>query len=478
MWFSRPKVPTIVLGESGDPWPSRRLPLRPPPVVALGPAEQRYHASVFGQSGAGKSRLLQSIALQHIRQGLGVGVLEPHHDLSYDILATLVEDGFYRAPDAFERVLYIDWGNGAYVPFNVLKAPYEPYEIASNVLDAFHRVWPSLAEGAAPAFDNVVTRGVRVLIDNGLPLTKLELLVTDQAFRTQCLKKVTDPNVRHYWQGFFDQMRATDQLNEIQSTFRRLSILVNSPVLEKTLGQPENALDFRKIMDAGQAVIINLGNIGDALTQRLVGALLMIQIELAAKSRTNLPPNQRVPFTLLVDEWPAFAAQQDTISHILSQCRKFGLRMYLAAQSLAQVDGQRLVGALENCRIKIAFGLGRDSAVEQAKHIGDVDPMEIKEQATTPTQHNTFLSVPDQYELWTKDLQNLKTRQAYVKISNNPAVKITTLATPDPHPDPVTLSWVLATYRHRYQKTAEEVDVLMRTTVPESKPAIEKLYTT
>ena len=44
--------------------------------VRLGKKEQRYHAAVFGRSGSGKSRFLQSVWLQHVAKGRGVGLIE------------------------------------------------------------------------------------------------------------------------------------------------------------------------------------------------------------------------------------------------------------------------------------------------------------------------------------------------------------------------------------------------------------------
>jgi len=111
-------------------------------------------------------------------------------------------------------------------------------------------------------------------------------------------------------------------------------------------------------------------------------------LEQAALSRTDLTPAQRRrPYTVLVDEWPSFAAQDDTIGTILSQTRKFNLRLYLAAQSTCQITSERLNGALENCRLNVVFGLGRDSAVHQSRHIGWVDPMVLKEAPLTSVQH-------------------------------------------------------------------------------------------
>ena len=186
---------------------------------------------------------------------------QPHHDLSFDCVTSLFARGFYKDPEAYRRVVYIDWANGSYVPFNILKSKAEPHSIAANVLDAFHRVWPALGQGAAPAFDNVVKRGIRVLLANDLPLTQLERLVIDHAWRRGLLGNVTDEGVLNYWLNFFDQMKSTDQLAEVTSTLRRLSLLMDNPLLKYTLGQPDNALDFRALMDQGRSVIINLGNV-------------------------------------------------------------------------------------------------------------------------------------------------------------------------------------------------------------------------
>jgi hypothetical protein len=175
-------------------------------------------------------------------------------------------------------------------------------------------------------------------------------------------------------------------------------------------------------------VIINLGNIADAETRRLIGAMVLVQLEQAALSRTDISPADRRPFTVLVDERPSFAAQDDTIGTILSQTRKFNLRLYLAAQSTSQITSERLNGALENCRLNIVFGLGRDSAVQQSRHSAAVDPMLLKEAPLTEIQHGQYMPVPEQFESWTQDLMTLPQQVAYVKLHTENAVKVRTLS--------------------------------------------------
>jgi hypothetical protein len=420
--------------------------------VRLGPVEQKYHAAIFGRSGSGKSKLLQGVFLQHVAQGKGVGLLEPHHDLSFDSLCSLVGQGFFKRPDAYSRMIYLDWGNGAYVPFNVLAGRAEPHTVALNALDAMLRVWPELQE--APMFQTLFLSACMALIANRLPITFLYQLLTEKGFRDICLRAVSDPLVHQCFDNY-DKL-GRDQPQAAGSTLRRCYLLSFSPLARYTLGQPDNILDFRKIMDEGRAFIINLGNVGDPETRKLLGAMLMVQIEQAALSRSDLLPSQRTPCTLLIDEWPSFAAQEKTISHILSQTRKFNLRLYLSAQSLAQVESSRLIGALENCKLQIAFGLGRDSAETQARHIGDVDPMLVKEAQLTETQHNVFHGVSEQFETWTQELQSLKPRQAYMRVEGRPAVKIRTRNVEQGRISQDQLEEVLSSYKRLYQRNEGE----------------------
>jgi len=127
------------------------IPLLGWPHVFLDRHEQAFHAMIWRITGQGKSVLLQQVFLQHFFKGGGVGIIEPHHDLSCQTLSYLVGRGYFRDPKAFERLVYIDWGNGAFVPFNVLRSRHaSPHDVALNVLEAMLRVWPELAQ--APFF--------------------------------------------------------------------------------------------------------------------------------------------------------------------------------------------------------------------------------------------------------------------------------------------------------------------------------------
>lgn len=453
--------------------------------LQLNTREQAYHGLVVGKSGSGKSKLLQWIMDSYIRNSLkessrlgsysshGATVLEPHHDLSFDILTNLVASGFYTRPDAFERVVYLDFGNDAYVPFNVLAGGGDSHIKASLVLDAMFRIYPELQ--AAPTFTELFESGVVALIENDLPLTALHRLYTDRPFRQRCMKRVEhDEAVFQTFAHFEDLGR--DQAQEAGSTIRRAFQLIFNPTARLSLGQTDNFLPFRQWMDDGRFVILNLGGIRDSLSRKILGALLMVQLEQAALSRTDLLPQDRVQHTILVDEWPTFAATEESLGHILSQARKFGLNIYLACQSLSQISGKRLSGAFENCKLGVFFSLGHDSAEVSSRQIGDFDPHHLKETEAgefnflgqieedqrSPTSHDQYMPLLEQVQVWMNELKDLSPRYCYVKVDTAKAVKVRTPKVSSPRVDKQELEWVLQTYRQLYQRSRSEAEQKIR----------------
>lgn len=439
------------------------------PKFWLTPEDQAHHATIWGRTGSGKSYLLLNLFLQHLNKGHGVGLIDPHGDLSLDILSYLTNRGFFRDSRGFRKLVYIDWGSRAVTPFNVLLRSEtardaddliddQAHSLALNILDVAYRVWPELRTGA-PLFKQLYVSAVMALIAAELPLSFLADVLENQAFRSACLSKVDDSRIITTWRNF-EKLPVKDQLMEAGSTMRRAWDLTFHPILRHALGSPDKVARHREWMDSSTCVIHNLGRIKDRLTRQILGALLLVDIEQAALSRADTPFAKRIPFTLLVDEWGMFAAQEDTIAHVLSETRKYGLRLYLAAQSLSQVGSARLAGALENCKLNVALGLGPDSAEAQARYLADFDPSLVKEEAGSATQHALYASVFEQREAWVTELRNLDTRLGYVKLANRPAVKIKTLAIGDLQAKAEALDQVLSTYRALYQRSQQEAERL------------------
>lgn len=433
---------------------------RSPVPFFITPADQAYHGLLWGSTGTGKSKLLQSVFLQSVNKGRGVCLVDPHSDLALGCLSYLAAHGYFQRGDAFDKLVYVDFGQGGHLPFNVLAGRYEPHTTALNALETLVRTWPDL--DTAPLFRTLFLSAALVLIQNHRPLTDINALLLDRDFRRQLLERVTDPLVLQTF-AFYDRHGQ----GSAGSTLRRAFLLSFSPITRGILGQPDNLLDIRGMMDRGVSLIVNLGTIPDPVTRRLVGSLVMVQIEQAALSRTDQPQQYRRPWTCLVDEWPSFCATRaDTLEHVLSQARKFNLRLWLAAQSLSQIPSERLSGAFENCRLSVTFRMGHDSARIQAKHLGEIDPYRVKQSARTATGRDQYMSTGEQLEEWVQAIIGLPPRHAYVKLHGKGTTAIRTLTVEEPQIQEGELAAVIAEYRRQYQRPAREVAALGQTSPP------------
>ena len=245
----------ITLGTQG-------LPLLGRPFV-LEPAEVATHKHVIGVTGQGKSKLLASMYVQLMNQGVGCALIDPHADLAADVLGILADTGFFERPDAYERLLYIDFSDRErFLPFNVLDQPYDDHTVAKNIVEACKRAWPALADGSAPQFENILLAGSLALIQNNEPLSSLPKLLTDKSFRDRLLANVSDEAIVDFFHARFDKW-GRETATMIESTLRRAFLLTFSPSLRYSLGQRTNSLNFRKLMDEGTCVLFNLGGLDE-----------------------------------------------------------------------------------------------------------------------------------------------------------------------------------------------------------------------
>ena len=431
----------------------------PPPLrisVHLGVAELTSHVHLTGATNSGKSRLLAHFALSLIERGEGVTLLDPHGDAARLVMAQLVSRGIYNDPAAYERIAYLDLPEasrvGRYVPLNILAQPFDAPTTARLVLEALRRAWPALDDGVAPAFENAVLTGVSVLIRHRLPLVFLHDVLTDAAWRGELLKEVTDATVR----GFFarlDRWTSREQALYLESTLRRAFLLGFSPVLRYSLGQAENRPGpFRQRMDAGQSLIVNLA-LPDPDARQLLGSLLTVFMEQGALQRADVPSGERGRnHTLILDEFADVSSQSGTaLTHILEQCRKFGLGLVLANQSGSQLT-ERIKGALGGVGTTIIFRLGRADAEEAARWIGATDATAIKHAGDDRAAHPLYAPLPEQWEEWTRAIQRLRPRQMFVRrlppthpLARRFQARVAWLRTPDlpdPQVDPARLAAV------------------------------------
>ena len=108
------------------------------------------------------------------------------------------------------------------------------------------------------------------------------------------------------------------------------------------------------------------------------------------------------------------------MARILSECRKYRLHLGLAHQTITQLPGQRIQGALENAKLKIIFGTGRQTAEAIVKDLFLPDPQAIKHEVVDveaqDRTHPVFDPLQDQYETAVQQIQKQHRQQVLVKL--------------------------------------------------------------
>ena len=396
------------------------------PKFRISSQVRKFHTYVVGLTGRGKSKFLQNCILQDIKAGRGCAVIDPHGDLAKDILQSLIADRFFEVETALDRILYVSPRRRDYViPFNVLKPPdatTETYEISQRVISAFMRTWARVLL-EPPRFQQIMRASLAALVENNETLCNLYQLLTDDEYREKLLQNIPNQKVKNDCLSFFNNEYnkwGRERSSMISSTTNKVSALTDNPNLFYMLGQKENKLNIRKIMDEGKVLIVDLGDCDDE-TKRLFGTLIVTGFEQAALSRSRTFLNDRKPYYLYIDEFQDFACHPgaaETFSQMLSQVRKFGLHMILANQSIAQLN-QELQTALGNAQTIVSFRISRADAEALARVLGEVNPETIKRENQTDYQHPLYSPLNEQWEGFIQHLTKQKVRQATVKTADD-----------------------------------------------------------
>ena len=224
---------------------------------------------------------------------------------------------------------------------NMLEASTEDEKhfVASSIIGLMYKLFDPYKTGiVGPRFEHAVRNAMlTVMSEPGNTFVELVRVLQDPKFVQELLPKVKDPIVRRYWTDQIAQtsdFHKSEVLDYIVSKFGRF---VTNKMMRNIIGQGESAFNFRKVMDEGKILLINLakGKIGEE-NSNFLGLLLVPKILVAAMSRQDTPEDQRRPFYMYVDEFQNFATPD--FAQILSEARKFKLSLTVANQFIGQMD--------------------------------------------------------------------------------------------------------------------------------------------
>lgn len=323
-------------------------------VFGMPRSDRGRHLYIVGQTGVGKSGMLELLTISDIYSPYGFAVVDPHGDYALNVLQRIPE---HRAND----VIYF---NPADTDFPIAFNPMEVYDqklkthTASELIGVLKRMF----ESWGPRLEYILRYSLLALLDYpNATMLDITRILTDKKFREEVLGHVEDPVVLNFWRVEFASWNDKFAAEAVAPVLNKVGAFTANPTVRNIIGQPKSSFNIRRIMDDRKILIVNLsrGLIGED-NAALLGALLVTKVQMAAMSRADIPLEQRTPFYLYVDEFQNFAT--DSFATILSEARKYGLNLTVANQYIAQMSLSVKDAVFGNVGSIIAFRMGADDA--------------------------------------------------------------------------------------------------------------------
>lgn len=318
--------------------------------------DRSRHVYIIGQTGAGKSGLLELFALSDIFHGQGYAIIDPHGDLA-------VNNMRFIPGSRMQDVVYFNPADTAYpVGFNPLEVtnPEQKSNISSEVIGVLKRMF---GESWGPRLEYILRYTILALLDRpSTTMLDISRMLTDKKFRKETLTYCTDTVVLQFWNVEFASWTDKFAAEAIAPVLNKVGAFTANPTIRNIIGQPKSTFNIRQIMDEGKILIVNLskGLIGED-NAAILGSFLVTKIQLAAMSRSDIPNiADRRPFYLYVDEFQNFAT--DSFATILSEARKYALNLTVANQYISQMTDTVRDAVFGNVGSMISFRVSADDA--------------------------------------------------------------------------------------------------------------------
>lgn len=334
-------------------------------IFGIKDIDRRRHLWAIGKTGTGKSTLIANMAIDDMKKGRGVAIIDPHGDLSDIILnyvpASRMNDVIYFNPNDRDRPIRL----------NVLevKNPAQRELIVSGIVAIFNKLY---GHSWGPRLEYILRNTLLALSEiQGMTLVDVPRLLTDRVFRHDAMAKLKDPVIKRYFENEFDKMPEKMLQESIAPILNKVGQFVSSPMIRAIIERPSSSIDMEEIMNDGKILIANLsqGKIGED-NAALIGAMLITKFQLAAMNRVDRSEAERRDFYLYVDEFQNFATS--SFIKILSEARKYKLNLTMANQYMAQIPIEVQKAILGNAGSIISFTIGADDARIIMKEFGDV----------------------------------------------------------------------------------------------------------
>ena len=325
--------------------------------IRLSTNDRRRHTYIIGQTGTGKSVLLENLAYQDMLDGRGFAFVDPHGDSVENLLGKVpkerVEDVIYFNPG--------DMTNPIGLNMFEFDHPDQKDFLVQEAINMLYGLYdPGHTGIVGPRLEHIFRNCALLLMSDPAGGTFIDIpkLLIDEEFMKSKLKHVTDQTVLDFWTKEFPNSQRSNESGEVISwVVSKFGPFISNDSMRNIIGQTKSGFNLRDIMDNNKILLVNLskGKMGE-LNSKLLGIIFVMKFQAAAMGRANLPEDQRVDFSLYVDEFQNFATE--SFESILSEARKYRLNLILGNQFMTQLTDKIREAIIGNVGTVISGRIG------------------------------------------------------------------------------------------------------------------------
>lgn len=329
--------------------------------IRLSENDRRRHTYIIGQTGTGKSVLLENLAFQDMLDGKGFAFVDPHGDSVEALLGKVpkerVEDIIYFNPG--------DMTNPIGLNMFEFDHPDQKDFLVQEAINMLYSLYdPGHTGIVGPRLEHIFRNCALLLMSDPAGGTFIDIpkLLVDDAYMKSKLKYVTDQTVIDFWTKEFPDSRRSNESGEVISwVVSKFGPFISNDAMRNIIGQTKSGFNLRDIMDNKKILLVNLskGRMGE-LNSKLLGIIFVMRFQAAAMGRADIPENQRTDFSLYVDEFQNFAT--DSFETILSEARKYRLNLIMGNQFMTQLTDKIRESIIGNVGTIISGRIGLTDA--------------------------------------------------------------------------------------------------------------------
>jgi hypothetical protein len=339
--------------------------------INLDPEDRRRHIYAVGQTGTGKSTFLENLALQDMLAGNGFAFIDPHGDVVENLMAMVpkerTEDVIYFNPSDMEYPLGLNMFE--------FDDPDQIDFLIQETIGMLYKLYDPQRQGIiGPRYEHLFRSAAQTVMADpaGGSFIDIPKLFNDDAYVKNKLKHVTDQTVLDFWLKEMPASQRSNEFGEVKSWFvSKFGAFLSNKMMRNIIGQTKSSFNLRDIMDNKKILLVNLskGRTGE-LNSKLLGMIFVMKFQAAAMSRANILEDERVDFSLYVDEFQNFSTE--SFANILSEARKYRLSLIVANQFTTQLTEEIRDAVFGNIGTIVTFRVGTNDAEFLAKYFSPV----------------------------------------------------------------------------------------------------------